>query len=207
MSFFDDVNNVNIFGFTKTVQNMPKLRYDLENDPVVGDDFHFLVADADKIRIHCKNPLDQTKIDALNAVINGFVETSAFDTELNRLNASMQKGFDLYKRIFTNITLENSLAPTLDEAIRLYTGYSDVLTMVIPMKDVRCMLKDNMYESTLRAFSVFLDPTHNFSAAEVTLYQDWLADCVRDADTQLGVDPAVTEGKIVAIKTAPKGAI
>ena len=207
MSFFADVNNVNIFGFTKTVQNIPKLRRDIENDATVGDDFDFLVTDGDMIRIHCSTALDQTKIDALNAVINGFIETDAFDTELNRLNASMQKGFELYRRIFTNITLENSLAATLDEAIRLYVGASDVATMVIPLKDVRCMLKDNMYESTLRAFSMFLDPTHNFSAAEVVLYQDWLADCVRDADTQLGVDPAVTEGKIAAIKTAPKGAI
>lgn len=208
---------VKVITKTKTIINTPKMDRELKELPLSGPKYiqHFIKAD--KIDLYYTEMLDQTEIDEAENYLNNFVETSAFDTELSRVRGSMNTGFDLYQRIFTDISLKGGLHPELDgngdpqpfldESIRKYTGNADVQTMVVSMESIRCMLKDNMYESTLRAFSVFKDPAHNLDAAQVTLYQGWLEVEITKVDLGFGKTQAEIDGKIAAIKAAPKGGI
>ena len=210
---------MSILGISKVKQilNSSKMEDEVSKLPLTGDIYEFHIKKEDLIQLYYKRILTQTEIDEVENYLNNFIETSAFQEELNRINVSMQEGFGLYQKIFADITLEGGLYPAvdnqgspqpfLDESLRLYCGYSDVQTMVIPLKDIRCMLKDNMYESTLRSFSIFMDPTVNFSAEQMTRYQDWLAEGIKAVDASFGIDPAVSDAKIAAIKTAPKGFI
>lgn len=194
MSFFDPVNNVNIFGFTKSVVNTPKLKRDLEDDPVCGPPFEFMVtttANGGQVRLHFKEPLNQAQIDAMNAVINGFVEQSVFDTMLKSLSAAQIDGWEVYRKIISLINSNGGLQGYLD---------TDRIPAVQVIMNLRNMLKDGFFEFTLRYYITEVKPMNLWSQSE----EDQILGWIEEAALKWAANPQETADFIAVYKSIPK---
>lgn len=190
MEFFAEVNNINIFGFTKTIVNMQKLRDDLMALPLSGGDFDFFVANDDQIRIHYKQAQDQSKQTEFNTLINNFQETDMVLTLKGEQSLKSSDGFDLYKFIIADINNRGGLG-TIDGGIQQYLG----------MTNIRHMLKDGFFEYALRYFALYLAPA--FSQEQQDLYMAKMEALALKYNATTGTSQAVLD----LIKTLPEGSI
>lgn len=209
-NFFNDVNDVNIFGFTKSIINTPKLKSDIEENTLIGSKFDFLHAVDDKIKTHFKEALIQTEVDELNSILNNFIEVDVVKSAALAYEQATDEGEDLYRKMIVDINITTGgqgLDASLDESIRKYVGATDVNTMIVSLVGIRCMLKDKFVEYTLRALNTFLDPAIGFTTEQVDRYSSWVELEIQKKMLSDGVDQASIDGLIAALKTAPKGAV
>lgn len=190
MNILDQVNNINIFGFTKTIENMPKLKEDLLALELSGPSFDYFVADDDKIVLHYNQPQDQSSQNEINELINNFQETNMVFTLKSEQTLKSSDGFNLYKFIIADINSRGGLG-TIDDGITSYLG----------MTHVRHMLKDGFFEYALRFFVLNLAPA--FSQEQQDIYIKKMEELALKYSATTGT----TQAALDAIKTAPEGQI
>jgi hypothetical protein len=189
-SFFDDVNNINIFGFTKSIVNVPKLKNDLEQDQATKNKFNYLLANREEIKIYYNQPLSQVEVDSINKIINDFVETSIVETLTNEQTLKSADGFDLYKFIIADINSRGGLG-TIDGGINQYLG----------MTSIRHMLKDGFFEYAIRHFNTVL--AASFSQEQINLYNEKMEKLALKYSGTTGT----TQEILNLLKTAPANTV
>jgi len=104
-----------------------------------------------------------------------------------------------------DIILSGGLNPSVDESIRLYTGKEDKNTMTVSLIDIRCMLKDSLFQYTMRALYVYLDPAIGFDSATIDKYAKWVEPhCIVSMENQ-GYNETQIDQALFAFKNLPKG--
>lgn len=202
--------SANILTFADTITNKPKLSMEVQEDPTVGSLFTDMIAKKNKvsgdmeINFHFSRNLVQVEIDAVNNIINNFVEQDATDIEKAFVDSMASEGFDLYRRIVADIRVNGGLAGSVD---------NDQIPMYVDsMTKIRNCLKDGFYEYALRIWVTDVQALNPFGTTQEKLdlaqkYTDWLEARTRKNLADEGDPQAQIDAEISALLTAPKGAI
>ena len=198
---------MNIYTTTKSVSNVSKLISELKELPLTGSIFKSYLSKDSSIEIEYSENLNQTQVDEIANQINSFVEIDVIKELADSYYIEAGEGFEQYRKIMADIILNGGLNASVDESIKLYIGASDKTTMVVSLKDIRCMLKDSLYQYTMRALHTFLDTAIGWDQTTIDKYSEWIEPyCISSMEAQ-GYDAATISGAISAFKTAPKGAM
>ena len=196
---------MNIYTTTKSIANTPKLIKEVKELPLSGSIFSSFISKGDSIEIHYSQILTQEQVDEIANHINNFIEVNVIEDLADQYYTEAQEGFGVYRKIMADVILSGGLNPSVDESIRLYIGADDKNTMVVSLKDIRCMLKDSLYQYTMRALHAYLDPAIGFSQEKIDEYSSWVEPyCIASMKSQNYTDEVISQA-IQGFKLLPKG--
>lgn len=184
---------MNRLDFPKTVTNLTKLEGELISEPLSGSLYSYITAKGNELSIYYKGQLNQAQVDAISHLINNFVEISIFEIELQTTTKKQIEGYELYRRIISDINTNGGLSGYLD---------SDMLPAYQQLRPIRDMLKDGFMEFAIRYFYTSPELNAMFTPEKKKLYIQWMGELA----IKYGSDPtAVSYLSIVPKDQYPFG--
>jgi hypothetical protein len=179
---------MNILKIIKGIKNFSKLDRELNAHTLVGPIYSGLTAKGNEIDISFSANLTQAQIDAVTLHVNNFIEVSVADEIFEITSKKQIEGWEIYKRIISDINEGGGIAGYLD------TNILPAFEMLTPLRN---MLKDGFFEFALRHFSTEIATLKVFSEEKETLYSTW----IKNAALKFGGDDTI----LTYMTVVPKG--
>jgi len=129
----------------------------------------------------------QEKVDLDMHIQNHTGLADPLDVEKNITEQKMIKGFEMYQKIFSHITLNDPIS-SIDGFLYIYPSISLL----------RMLLKDAMFESSIRFMATKQELT---AFSHLELYKSWVKDLAKK------YNPLLTDEIITGIENAPTGQV